>query len=80
MSEFDRDASHTPPRICSISASGFCGKAARKFSRPTRCSGSKGPIRRMKPPMKFAVRLRSSRLIALKRLTTNAPTIESRKS
>src|ERR1700722_14938136 len=72
--------SHTPARIFSISSSDFCGKAARRLSRPTRCSGRNGPIRRIKAPAKSALRLRSRRLIAPRKPATIALTIESRKS
>src|ERR1700722_1386397 len=70
--------SHTPARIFSISSSDFCGKAARRFSRPTRCSGRNGPIRRMRALAKSALRLRSRRLIAPRKPATTALTIESR--
>src|SRR3954453_15584053 len=62
--------SHTPPRMFSISSGDFSGNAARKFSRPTLCSGNHGPTSRIRPPAKFAMRLR-----LMRRRTANVPTI-----
>ena len=75
-----QDLFQTPARIFLISSSDFCGKAALRFSRPTRCSGRNGPIRRTRAPAKSALRLRSRRLIPLRKPATSAPTIEIQKN
>src|SRR3954463_8620048 len=62
--------SHTPPRMFSISWGDLSGKAARRFSRPTLCSGNHGPTIRIRPPAKFAMSLR-----LMRRRTANVPTI-----
>src|SRR5262249_9096877 len=43
----------TPLRIVSTSSGDLSGNAARRFSRPTLCSGNHGPTTRIRPPTRF---------------------------
>src|SRR5215510_9342760 len=61
--------SQTPRRMVSISAADFSGKAAARLARPIRCSFSRGPKLRMKPPAMSAMRLR-----LVVRMTLSIPT------
>src|SRR6516165_4806088 len=56
----------------SISAGLFLGNAARRLSRPTRCSGSQGPTVRKKAAAKFAMRSGSNLAMALSTTTASA--------
>ena len=85
MGEFDGDAAEIVPDaaedVVSISASDFSGNAARKFSRPIRCSLNDGPILRIKPPAKFAKRGGRYACAARSSPTVSAPaTLSSRAS
>src|SRR4029077_14856209 len=68
---------HTPPRIFSISSGDFSGKAARKFSRPTLCSGNHGPTNRISAPSALAMRWRLIRRSTASAPTTRKPTTRS---
>src|SRR3954469_10550471 len=70
--------SQTPPRMFSISAGDLPGKAARRFSRPTLCSGNPGPTIRIRPPAKFAMRLRLMRRRTASVPTTSQPRTRSK--
>src|SRR5215467_10389014 len=63
--------------MASISAAGFSGNAALRFSRPTRCSGNQGPTVRIKAATKFASRTGSIRPIISRSDTAMAPTVAS---
>src|ERR1700736_6768107 len=65
--------SQTPLRIRSISAAGLSGNAATRLARPTRCSGSQGPSRRMNHPQKSAVRRRLVSRIARMTVSVSQP-------
>src|SRR5229473_8107437 len=65
--------SHTPRRMVSISAAPLSGKAARRLSRPVRCSGSHGPIVRMKAPATLLTAMRSQRRMPASSSATSHP-------
>src|SRR6185295_4378325 len=70
--------SHTPRRIFSISSGVLSGNAAARLARPTRCSGSHGPIVRSMRPSMFAMRWRFTARRHFRIATANQPTSASK--